>query len=81
LDIQLWAIRRNLKRPDVTAVAARRVRDRRVIKGSWSAALIGHGRVRVGAPSHPVPYEKDLEASMLPGPAEIASAVRGLVAV
>jgi 2-oxoisovalerate dehydrogenase E1 component len=37
--------------------------------------------VRVGAPSHPVPYEKDLEASMLPGPAEIASAVRGLVAV
>ena len=32
--------------------------------------------VRVGAASHPIPYQKDLEAAMLPGPAEIAAAVR-----
>jgi len=37
--------------------------------------------VRVGAPSHPVPYQKDLEASMLPGPAEIADAVQALATV
>jgi 2-oxoisovalerate dehydrogenase E1 component len=36
--------------------------------------------VRVGAPSHPIPYQKDLELSTLPGPAEIADAVRGLAA-
>jgi 2-oxoisovalerate dehydrogenase E1 component len=36
--------------------------------------------VRVGAASHPVPYQKDLEASMLPGPGEIADAVKGLAA-
>jgi 2-oxoisovalerate dehydrogenase E1 component len=36
--------------------------------------------VRVGAASHPVPYQKDLEAAMLPGPAEIAAAVTTLVA-
>ena len=36
--------------------------------------------VRVGAASHPIPYQKDLEASMLPGPAEIAAAVKALAA-
>ena len=30
--------------------------------------------VRVGAPSHPVPYQKDLELLTLPGAAEIAAA-------
>jgi 2-oxoisovalerate dehydrogenase E1 component len=35
---------------------------------------------RVGAPQHPMPYQKDLELSTLPGPAEIAAAVRGLLA-
>ncbi|MBA3427842.1 MAG: alpha-ketoacid dehydrogenase subunit beta [Actinobacteria bacterium] len=35
--------------------------------------------VRVGAPSHPVPYGKELELATLPGPAEIAAAVRGIV--
>jgi pyruvate dehydrogenase E1 component beta subunit len=34
--------------------------------------------VRVGAPSHPVPYQKDLELLMLPGAAEILAAVRSL---
>jgi pyruvate dehydrogenase E1 component beta subunit len=34
--------------------------------------------VRVGAPSHPVPYQKDLEQLTLPGAAEIAAAVRTL---
>ena len=34
--------------------------------------------VRVGAPSHPVPYQKDLEQLTLPGAAEIAAAVRSL---
>jgi pyruvate/2-oxoglutarate/acetoin dehydrogenase E1 component len=34
--------------------------------------------VRVGAASHPIPYQKDLEAAMLPGPAEIAAAVKTL---
>jgi 2-oxoisovalerate dehydrogenase E1 component len=37
--------------------------------------------VRVGAASHPIPYQKDLEAAMLPGAAEIAAAVRSLAAV
>ena len=32
--------------------------------------------VRVGAPSHPIPYQKDLELATLPGAAEIAAAVR-----
>ena len=32
--------------------------------------------VRVGAPSHPVPYQKDLELASLPGVAEITAAVR-----
>ena len=36
--------------------------------------------VRVGAPSHPIPYQKDLELATLPGPADIAAAVRSLVA-
>ena len=35
--------------------------------------------VRVGAPSHPIPYQKDLELQTLPGPAEIAHAVRSLL--
>ncbi len=35
--------------------------------------------VRVGAPPHPIPYQKDLELATLPGPAEIAAAVRSLV--
>ncbi len=34
---------------------------------------------RVGAPSHPMPYQKDLELATLPGPAELMSAVRSLV--
>ena len=34
--------------------------------------------VRVGAASHPIPYQKDLEAAMLPGPAEIAAAAKAL---
>jgi 2-oxoisovalerate dehydrogenase E1 component len=34
--------------------------------------------VRVGAPSPPIPYQKDLEAGMLPGPAEIARAAKAL---
>jgi len=34
--------------------------------------------VRVGAPSHPIPYQKDLELATLPGVAEIAAAVRSL---
>ena len=33
---------------------------------------------RVGAASHPIPYQKELEASTLPGPAEIVAAVRSL---
>jgi len=36
--------------------------------------------MRVGAPQHPMPYHKDLELLTLPGPAEIASAVRELLA-
>ena len=35
--------------------------------------------VRVGAPSHPIPYQKDLELLTLPGPAEIAAAVRSVL--
>jgi 2-oxoisovalerate dehydrogenase E1 component len=35
---------------------------------------------RVGAPQHPMPYQKDLELRTLPGPAEIRAAVRELVA-
>jgi 2-oxoisovalerate dehydrogenase E1 component len=34
--------------------------------------------VRVGAPSHPMPYQKDLELATLPGAADIAAAVRAL---
>jgi 2-oxoisovalerate dehydrogenase E1 component len=34
--------------------------------------------VRVGAPSHPVPYQKDLELATLPAAREIAAAVRSL---
>jgi 2-oxoisovalerate dehydrogenase E1 component len=37
--------------------------------------------VRVGAPHHPVPYQKDLEQLTLPGAAEIAAAVRSLTRV
>jgi 2-oxoisovalerate dehydrogenase E1 component len=36
--------------------------------------------IRVGAPSHPVPYHKDLELSTLPSPVDIAAAVRSLQA-
>ena len=36
--------------------------------------------IRVGAASHPIPYQKDLEAATLPGPAEIVAAVRSLAA-
>lgn len=36
--------------------------------------------VRVGAASHPIPYQKDLEAATLPGAAAIVAAVRPLVA-
>jgi pyruvate dehydrogenase E1 component beta subunit len=35
---------------------------------------------RVGAASHPIPYQKDLETATLPGPGEIVSAVRALAA-
>jgi len=35
--------------------------------------------MRIGAPSHPMPYQKDLELQTLPGPAQIAAAVRSLV--
>jgi pyruvate/2-oxoglutarate/acetoin dehydrogenase E1 component len=34
---------------------------------------------RVGAESHPIPYQKELEARTLPGPAEIVAAVRMVV--
>ena len=34
--------------------------------------------VRVGARSHPIPYQKGLEAAMLPGPVEIARATKAL---
>jgi 2-oxoisovalerate dehydrogenase E1 component len=34
---------------------------------------------RVGAPSHPMPYQKDLELATLPGPAELSAAVRSLL--
>ena len=37
--------------------------------------------IRVGAPFHPVPYQKDLELLTLPGPADIAAAVRSLQAI
>jgi 2-oxoisovalerate dehydrogenase E1 component len=35
--------------------------------------------VRVGAPSHPMPYQKDLELATLPGPADLSAAVLSLV--
>ena len=35
--------------------------------------------VRVAAASHPIPYQKELEAATLPGPGEIAAAVRSIV--
>jgi 2-oxoisovalerate dehydrogenase E1 component len=35
---------------------------------------------RVGAASHPMPYQKDLETATLPGAAEIAAAVRSVLA-
>ena len=35
---------------------------------------------RVGAPSHPVPYQRDLELATLPGVPDIVTAVRSLVA-
>jgi pyruvate/2-oxoglutarate/acetoin dehydrogenase E1 component len=35
---------------------------------------------RVGAASHPMPYQKDLEAATLPGAAEIAAALRAVLA-
>src|SRR5688572_2514057 len=36
--------------------------------------------IRVGAASHPIPYQKDLEVATLPGPAEIVAAIRSLAA-
>jgi 2-oxoisovalerate dehydrogenase E1 component len=36
--------------------------------------------MRIGAASHPMPYQKDLEAATLPGAAEIATAVRSTLA-
>lgn len=36
--------------------------------------------VRVGVPSHPMPYQKDLELLTLPGPADLVAAVCELVA-
>jgi pyruvate/2-oxoglutarate/acetoin dehydrogenase E1 component len=36
--------------------------------------------VRVAAPHHPVPYQKDLEQLTLPGAREIAAGVRSLLA-
>jgi pyruvate dehydrogenase E1 component beta subunit len=33
---------------------------------------------RLGAPQHPIPYQKELEALTLPGAAEITAAVRAL---
>ena len=36
---------------------------------------------RLAYPDTPVPYQKDLEAAMLPGATEIAAAVRSLAAV
>jgi 2-oxoisovalerate dehydrogenase E1 component len=36
--------------------------------------------MRVGAASHPMPYQKDLEAATLPGAAQIAAAARSLLA-
>ena len=36
--------------------------------------------IRVGAPSHPVPYHKDLELLTLPSPVDITAAVRSLQA-
>ncbi len=36
--------------------------------------------VRVGAPHHPIPYQKDLEQLTLPGAREVAAAVRALLA-
>jgi 2-oxoisovalerate dehydrogenase E1 component len=35
--------------------------------------------VRIGAPAHPIPFQKDLELATLPGSAEIVTAVRSLV--
>jgi 2-oxoisovalerate dehydrogenase E1 component len=35
--------------------------------------------VRVGAPSHPIPYQRDLELATLPGVPEIVTAVRSLL--
>ena len=35
--------------------------------------------VRVGAPSHPMPYEKQLEVQTLPGPTRIEAAVRSVL--
>lgn len=37
--------------------------------------------VRVGAPSHPIPYQKELELATLPGAADVAAAVRSLASV
>ena len=34
--------------------------------------------VRIGAPSHPIPFQKDLELATLPGAADIAAAIRSL---
>jgi pyruvate/2-oxoglutarate/acetoin dehydrogenase E1 component len=34
--------------------------------------------VRLGAPSHPIPYQRDLELATLPGAADIVAAVRSL---
>jgi 2-oxoisovalerate dehydrogenase E1 component len=61
-----------------------------VLRGGFGAEIASHvGEhcfwdldapvVRVGAPPHPIPYQRDLELATLPGHAEIAAAVRSLV--
>ncbi len=61
-----------------------------VLRGGFGAEIASHVAehcfweldapvVRVGAPPHPIPYQRDLELATLPGHAEIAVAVRSLV--
>ena len=65
------------RRPRGGAVLRLRLRDRRARR---RALLLGPRRAgRTGRrPSHPIPYQKDLELATLPGAAEIAAAVRSL---
>ena len=54
----------------------------RLLKRDWRFYFIVKNStyliVRIGAASHPIPYQKDLELATLPGAAEIAAAVRVL---